>query len=343
MKRNQLSRLIQILVLLQNERYPNARDLAEHCEVSRRTIYRDLDALEASGIPIRFHDERLGYGVAPSFQFQPPGLDDGEILALAILAKTSHNLLEPLGLQHAARIGSEKLLKTISAAMRDRAASILDAIETSIPERETPEQRRRHLGRILECLGERKQVRIAYQDPRLGSIVTTKFAVYRLLHHAGAPLDEGSWLVVGRSSIHCAIEHIALNWIHKIDSTDDTYSVPPRFDASRRLASDKQSSFVGDSTEIRLAFSQRAARRLFEFPFAFRGRIEPVRGGGIEASFAVDSFAAIVPWLFRFPGGVRIIAPDSLRAHVRECASRLIAEADSAEFEVDYQGDSHAV
>ncbi len=232
-------------------------------------------------------------------------------------------------------MGSEKLLKSIAAATRDRAASILDAIETTIPARQTPAQRRKFHDHILECLGERRQARIAYQDPRLGSIVTTKFAVYRFLFH------EDSWIILGRSSIHCAIEHISLNWIQIIESTEDRYTVPPRFDAKGRFSSDKQSSNRGDAIEVRLAFSPRAARGLVEFPFAFRGRIEPVRGGGIEASFEVDSLAAVVPWLFRFPEGVRIIAPDTLRSLVHERASRLVMEADSSPFEIASYGDPH--
>ena len=37
-----LARLLQLLMILQSERFPNARRLSEACEVSRRTIYRDL-------------------------------------------------------------------------------------------------------------------------------------------------------------------------------------------------------------------------------------------------------------------------------------------------------------
>ena len=45
-----LARLLQIVTLLQTERCPNARMLAEACEVSRRTIYRDFSTIAAAGI-----------------------------------------------------------------------------------------------------------------------------------------------------------------------------------------------------------------------------------------------------------------------------------------------------
>ena len=55
---------LQLLMILQSERFPNARRLAEACEVSRRTIYRDLAILEAAGIEVLYQPERQGYQLA---------------------------------------------------------------------------------------------------------------------------------------------------------------------------------------------------------------------------------------------------------------------------------------
>jgi predicted DNA-binding transcriptional regulator YafY len=79
-----LGRLIQLVVLLQTERCPNARRLAEVCEVSRRTIYRHLAALAGAGISVLYRSDRQGHQLAQNVFLQPPKMEQREALALLV-------------------------------------------------------------------------------------------------------------------------------------------------------------------------------------------------------------------------------------------------------------------
>src|SRR6476469_8275915 len=85
--REHLARLFRLVTLLQSERYPNARELAGRCEVSRRTVHRDLDVLERAGVPVRYRPERGGYEIARGFFLPPTGVGEDEALALLVLAR----------------------------------------------------------------------------------------------------------------------------------------------------------------------------------------------------------------------------------------------------------------
>ncbi|MDF2487346.1 MAG: transcriptional regulator, partial [Herbinix sp.] len=48
----QISRLFEIVYILMNKKNTTAKELCDHFEVSRRTIYRDIETLCQAGIPI---------------------------------------------------------------------------------------------------------------------------------------------------------------------------------------------------------------------------------------------------------------------------------------------------
>ncbi|MEU6767888.1 YafY family protein [Streptomyces sp. NPDC046853] len=105
-------RLLSILLLLQTRAQVPAHELADRLEVSVRTIYRDIEALSASGVPVYAERGRHG-GIAllPGFRTDVTGLTADESRALFILAAQGAHAA--LGLDEA--IGSA--LRKIMAAL----------------------------------------------------------------------------------------------------------------------------------------------------------------------------------------------------------------------------------
>ena len=62
------SRLFEMLYLLLERQALTAKELAQRLEVSERTIYRDIDALSAAGIPV-FTQQGQGGGIRLMDQF----------------------------------------------------------------------------------------------------------------------------------------------------------------------------------------------------------------------------------------------------------------------------------
>src|SRR6187549_2542356 len=70
--RQRFVRVLRLLgYLLSGPRY-NASELASEFQVSRRTIFRDIELLREAQIPIVFHEKSGGYMVLPSFQLAQP-------------------------------------------------------------------------------------------------------------------------------------------------------------------------------------------------------------------------------------------------------------------------------
>ena len=76
-----LSRLTAILTQLQTKRLVTATALAKKFNVSVRTIYRDIRALEQSGVPI-LTEEGKGYGLMEGYRLPPVTFTETEANAL---------------------------------------------------------------------------------------------------------------------------------------------------------------------------------------------------------------------------------------------------------------------
>lgn len=76
-----LSRLSSILTLLQSKRIITASEIANKFGISKRTAYRDVKALELSGIPI-FTEEGKGYSLVEGYSLPPIMFTEQEANAL---------------------------------------------------------------------------------------------------------------------------------------------------------------------------------------------------------------------------------------------------------------------
>lgn len=113
-------RLLSILLLLQTRGLVPASELAERLEVSVRTIYRDVEALSAAGVPVYAERGRHG-GIAllPGFRTDVTGLTEDESRALFVLAAQGTHAA--LGLDAALRSALRKVMAALPEPHRPAA------------------------------------------------------------------------------------------------------------------------------------------------------------------------------------------------------------------------------
>ncbi|MDH3715596.1 MAG: YafY family transcriptional regulator [Gammaproteobacteria bacterium] len=87
-------RLFEIIQILRRRNLTRARDLAEKLEVSERTIYRDVQDLMASGVPID-GEAGVGYVLRKGFDLPPLMFDEQEIEALVLGARIVQSWADP--------------------------------------------------------------------------------------------------------------------------------------------------------------------------------------------------------------------------------------------------------
>ena len=133
-----------------------AAALAEELEVSPRTIYRDVQDLLASGVPIQ-GEAGLGYVMQRGFDLPPLMFTEDEIEALVLGARIVVSRADP-ALAGAAR----DLLAKVEAALPARIADRVSKAALFAPGRSA--RRRHRLGTLRGAVRARRKVAFAYRD-----------------------------------------------------------------------------------------------------------------------------------------------------------------------------------
>lgn len=90
-----VERLLSILVTLLNREVVSADELAKKLEVSKRTIYRDIESLGLSGLPVvTIHGRNGGVGLMPSYKMDKYLFSDEEKQKIIESLKIQHNILQ---------------------------------------------------------------------------------------------------------------------------------------------------------------------------------------------------------------------------------------------------------
>ncbi|EBA15257.1 hypothetical protein RSK20926_16412 [Roseobacter sp. SK209-2-6] len=112
-------RLFEIIQILRDGKLHRAMDIAERLEVSTRTIYRDMDTLVASGVPVE-GERGVGYMVRDQITLPPLTLTPEELealnLGMAIVAEAADPDLKSAALSLAAKLDAVLPEETIAEA-----------------------------------------------------------------------------------------------------------------------------------------------------------------------------------------------------------------------------------
>ncbi len=215
------SRLLSLLLLLQANRRITAQKLAEKLEVSERTIYRDLEALSAAGIPV--YAERGpggGCGLLGDYRTTLTGLNEADVRTL-LLSGVPRPLAD-LGLDKALEAALLKLLAALPSAHRSDAEQArqrlhLDAAAWNTPVMETMP----HLRILQEAIWQERKVRLCY---RTRSRVVNE----RLVEPLGLVAKTNVWYLVSRKEGEMRVYRVSR--MQSVALTDEAFERPAHFD-----------------------------------------------------------------------------------------------------------------
>ncbi|MFI1103829.1 helix-turn-helix transcriptional regulator [Streptomyces melanogenes] len=303
------SRLLSLLLLLQNRGRMTAAELAAELEVSVRTVYRDVEALGAAGVPVYGEAGHAGgYALLDGYRTRLTGLTAPEAEAL-FLAGLPGPAAE-LGLGSVLAAAELKLQAALppesgEQGRRIRERFLLDAPGWYREADEVP-----YLPMVADAVWRRRALRVRYRRWQAPQEVERRIEPY------GIVLKAGRWYTVAGADGEPRTYRIGQ--ILSLEQLDEHFTPPTGFDLAqhwREHSTRLQERLWQGEAEIRV--SPAGVDRLEGF--AAQAVVEGVRRGTVErdgwrrAVIPVESLEHAELQMLRLGPEVEVIAPLELR------------------------------
>ncbi len=309
---------MKLIGLLQGGKGRNVDALSAECGVSRRTIFRDLEVLRGSGVPIVFDEERLQYHIPGTYFLPPTYLTSEEALAVITLC---HELGSDgrLPFYDAACTAAAKLENNLPQEMREYLRSVSGSVNIQLASRNPLDGRHEVYRELVKAIAKRRCARITYDSFSEGETITTRLSPYRLL------FSRRSWYVIGRSSLHRAVRTFHVGRIQHLESLEDAFHLPRSFNLDRYLKNAWQLiPEPGIDWKVVIRFRKKVARNVAEVLWhkTQTTRFEP--DGSLIFECTVTGLQEISWWVLGYGDQAEVIDPPQLQRIVSERARRMV-------------------
>lgn len=292
-----IDRLLSIIILLLNRDKVNAEDLARRYEVTVRTIYRDMDVIGASGIPlISYPGKNGGYGIREEFRIDRQVLDVDEMHSILSALKSVSKSFDDKQSDKAL----EKIRNILPKAKREELEAKTDIVVfDGLP-----------WGDESRFLQTGKTIHKAIQENKVIEFIYTGWkdeALRRTVEPLTLVFKSRAWYLFAYCRIRNDFRLFKIARISNLDVQRETY-VPKKADYHDYIAWDDQ---LAQGVPYRLKFYGYAARHAAEF-------YEPSQiTSFVDGSIEVNTYYPNQDWVYRyflsFGNGLEIIEPVEAR------------------------------
>lgn len=300
---NRTDRMLAILLELQARGTLRAEDLAERLEVSRRSIYRDLQALSETGVPILAVPGR-GYSLMEGYFLPPLSFTSEEALALLLGADAVRQTLRIHGA--AAGDASDKIMAILPEESRRRVAELRGLVRFIQPQRPGRRSELADVELLREAAIAGRSVEFDYVK-RFAEAVPPERRVVD--PHALSNIS-GAWYLVGHCHARGARRIFRVQRMERLTVLDATFRRPTDFTFAPPDRADERPVI------IRLLIDHEHVRWVRESPSFFQ-IAEEEHPEGLVIVLASRTVAEVLHWIIGLGSHARVIDPPEVAEAVR--------------------------
>jgi predicted DNA-binding transcriptional regulator YafY len=311
---NRIDRLHAILTHLQSKKKVTAQEMADRFSLSLRTVYRDVKALNESGVPV-IGEAGTGYTIMEGYRLPPVMFTREEASALLLGAKLAEQFTDGAIKRHfsAALFKIKAVLRATDKEYVDSLTEHIEILSRHSPDSESPLQ---HLSMLQQAVVHKKIVNLQYHSTMKEETTSRKVEPIGLLHYGSA------WHLIAWCRLRNDCRDFRLSRMLHVSLEETTYD--PCAHPSIREYID-QIRAGSDLLEVIVHFDKRIVKYMQEQKYLNGFVSEEDLGETVSMKFLTSSLDYFGRWLLMYTNGVRVAAPNELRVIMKELSEKLLA------------------
>ena len=289
MPSDRVSRLLHLITLLQTRTGWDSKSLAAELGVSPRTLFRDLNTLEQSGIPCR-SEEGGDYKIQQGFFLPPISLSASEVLGLMQLTRfIGHHRERPF---HAHALSAiYKMITTVPEPLRETCGQMLSNISIEPDPKLDTDGEQLFFTQLQQSVDMGWACRVDYAAVNGEGQNIFEIEPY-LLHHANR-----AWYVLGKTDLHNEVRMLKLVRIKELTLLNRRFARPSAYKISDKLGQAWRLLPEGKVYKIELRFKPKVATNVSEVRWHESQSHEVRDDGSLLMRFEVDGLSEIAWWV----------------------------------------------
>lgn len=314
---NRTDRLLAIVLELQGKGWQRAEDLADTFETSKRTIYRDIQALSESGVPLVAVPGQ-GYSLMEGYFLPPVSFTTDEATMLLL---GSDFMAQSFDAQY--RAAAQSASRKIEGVLREQVRAEVTYLRENIRFIASSQPEAQGNGELLA------QLRRAIIERN-----TIRFQYYPRYQDGNEPptlreVDPHSLAYIGGATYLNAYDHSRNGMRNfRLDRIDKLALLPKHFVRHADVAGVRREEIRGIT--VRILFDHQVTRWAQEARSFFTVSEEQT-ADGLLVTLAVRQESEILQWLLGWGRHVRVLEPASLRRMVAQEAEAILRNCQNDE------------
>lgn len=322
---NRIDRLTAMILMLQSERLVTAEQIAEHFEISVRTVYRDMAALGEAGVPI-VAEAGVGYSLMRGYHMPPVMFTEEEAVALFVSGELAGKLGDP-SLKQALKSTMLKIRAVLPVERRDYLGKLGESVSVFGGSYgagdETADQG--PLMVVQEAVVRRRCLEMEYDTGGRGQL--TK----RIVEPLGVIFYGRNWHLIAWCRLRTEVRDFRLDRMATWQALGETFAVRDDFSLIDFLKSEVASDELIPITLDCENWIQ--DRVLAEIPAQLLKKPEPIAANAVRVEAMAYCLDWMARWLLGIGKGATVVNPPELRQKLVAAARELAAHHEKPPFD----------